>query len=495
MEEKARTDHVSSRIPEIDERAAQRQYRELFESNLDGIVLVGMDGRILDANQAYLDMLGYSKEEIKSMTYQQITPEKWNPVEASIVQEQVARRGYADEYEKENVRKDGSIFPVSVRTWIHKDGQGNPVGMWRIVRDITERRILEEERLKSATFEEAVIGMVHTSPDGRFLRVNPKFCECTGYTREELLGLTFQKITHPDDLTISTAQVQQLIAGERSIFSQEKRYIRKDGRVFWANVTSSLVRDAEGKPLYFNTLIENVTERKLMEEKLKETQEKLIKQEKLAMIGKLAGSVSHELRNPLGAILNSLYYLSMKIPKSDEKIAKHLKLAQEQGARATKIISDLLDFTRIQPGDPRAANIHDMLDHALELANISRQVTVKTTYSGKPLKVFCDPGKIQQAFINIITNAVQAMNNSGELEITTILDENEVRISFKDSGIGIPKENMSRLFEPLFSTKVSGIGLGLVITKEIVEQYKGQIQVSSTEGSGTTFTIRLPVVN
>jgi signal transduction histidine kinase len=226
---------------------------------------------------------------------------------------------------------------------------------------------------------------------------------------------------------------------------------------------------------------------------LKETQEKLAQQEKLAAIGKLAGTVGHELRNPLGVISNSIYYLAMKLPAIDEKIKKHLKIIQEESERANKIISDLLDFARAKPDESCLVNIPGLIKETLERAQKPENIKVKTIFEIKLPEIRLDPRKMEQAFLNIIVNAFQAMPDGGELEISANRDKDVIKIAFKDTGSGISKENLQKLFEPLFSTKTKGIGLGLSIAKEIVESYKGKIEVESVVGSGSTFAIKLPI--
>ncbi|HME55309.1 MAG TPA: response regulator [Candidatus Lokiarchaeia archaeon] len=226
---------------------------------------------------------------------------------------------------------------------------------------------------------------------------------------------------------------------------------------------------------------------------LKDAHEKIIRQEKLAAIGKLAGSLSHELRNPLGVISNSIYYLNMKLSMADENIKKHLDFIQNQSTRATKIINDILDLARMKPGESFNVDLHTLLNETLEQIQAPENVIVKINYDDTIPKVWFDPITIQQAFLNIITNAFQAMPDGGELEIRTSLNQDMIEIAFKDTGVGIPEENLPRLFEPLFSTKVNGIGLGLSITKEIIEICKGTIEVESVVGIGSTFTIKMPV--
>ena len=127
-----------------DLRKSEEKYRTLFESSRDGIVYTDMEGKILDANQAYLEMVGYSLEEVRQLTYQQLTPERWRAADENVAEKQILARGYCDEYEKEYIRKDGTAFPINVRGWLTTDHRGRPVGLWGIIRDITDRKSAEE---------------------------------------------------------------------------------------------------------------------------------------------------------------------------------------------------------------------------------------------------------------------------------------------------------------------------------------------------------------
>lgn len=228
---------------------------------------------------------------------------------------------------------------------------------------------------------------------------------------------------------------------------------------------------------------------------LEKAQEKIVRQERLAAIGKLAGIVSHELRNPLGVITNSIYFLMLKVPAADAKIIKHLKIIQEESLKATKIISDLLDFARLTPEKSFKVNIQSLLKETLEQIQKPEKINIQINFDNNLPFVLLNPRKIQQVFQNIIINAFQAMLGGGELKISAIYNKDMIEIAFKDTGVGIPSENLQRLFEPLFSTKIKGIGLGLVIAKEIVENYKGKIEVESAVGAGSTFTIKIPVLD
>ncbi len=251
-------------------------------------------------------------------------------------------------------------------------------------------------------------------------------------------------------------------------------------------------KSAQESLVRLNSELEGRVEERTKE--LKDAIKKMVQQEKLVVIGKLARSISHELRNPLGVISNSIYFLNIRISTPDEKIKKHLAIIQEQSMRATKIISDLLDVTQMKPRECCRVDLHPLLKETLDLIPAPENVVIRTRYAPVLPDVFVDPRMVQQAFLNIITNAFQAMIDGGELEIKTSIQGDMIDVAIKDTGVGIPKENLPRLFEPLFSTKVNGIGLGLTIAKEIIEGINGRINVDSTLGVGSTFTIKIPVL-
>ncbi len=226
---------------------------------------------------------------------------------------------------------------------------------------------------------------------------------------------------------------------------------------------------------------------------LKTAQEKIMQQEKSAEIGKLAGSVAHELRNPLGIISNSIYFLDSKYPATDEKIKKHLTILREQSDKAVQIIKDLIDFAWARPNEMRLGDIVVLIQETLIQVPKVGNIEIRTRFGTNLPAMLLDYGKMQQAFLNIIHNAIQAMPAGGTLEISAAKNEAMIEIAFKDTGTGIPEESVPLLFKPLFSTKTKGLGLGLAIANEIVTQHGGTIEVKSEIGVGSTFTIILPI--
>jgi len=227
-------------------------------------------------------------------------------------------------------------------------------------------------------------------------------------------------------------------------------------------------------------------------EKLIATQEQLMHQERLATIGKIAGGMAHELRNPLGALSNSLYMLNSKLADSDDMVKKHLDIAKKMLDRSLAIVSNLLDFAMNRQPQRELVNIDNLLDEIMSRVSIGEEIEVNRSVQPDARAMFIDPGLMQVALKNIIQNAIEAMPGGGRLGITVHRDEDAIVYEITDSGIGIPSENIEKIFDPFYSTKSYGIGLGLPIAKEIIEKHGGTIEVKSENGKGSIFTIHMP---
>ncbi len=228
-------------------------------------------------------------------------------------------------------------------------------------------------------------------------------------------------------------------------------------------------------------------------EELKKSQDQLLQSERLASIGQLAASMAHELRNPLGVIKNVSYYLNMTVGKSNDKIKKHLHILDQELATSNKIITDLLDFSSGKEPSLKESDLNKILKGGLEKIEIPENVKLKLKLESKLPKLMADSEQLQRVFMNIIVNALQAMPEGGELKISSHGKDDFVSVQITDSGVGIPDEDIYKIYEPLFTTKVKGIGLGLALSRQILNMHNGSIEAKSKTGKGTTFTVRLPV--
>jgi signal transduction histidine kinase len=239
-------------------------------------------------------------------------------------------------------------------------------------------------------------------------------------------------------------------------------------------------------------------------QELQDAQEQLVRQERLAVLGRLAGSVGHELRNPLAVINNAIYFLRLIQPNAEPKIQQYLDIIASEIRSADKIVRDLLDFSRIHTVDREKINVAQLVQSTLQRFPSPTTVTVRLNLPDKLPQTFADPHQLEQVLGNLIVNAYQAMPNGGELTLTAAYTQQGpatadadlaagwLTITVQDTGIGIAPQTMPKIFEPLFTTKARGIGLGLAVSQKLVEANGGCITVQSEEGQGSTFTIYLP---
>jgi PAS domain S-box-containing protein len=255
---------------------SEEKYRNLFETSQDGLVFVSLDGRIQDANQAYLDMLGYSLEEIRDMTYQQLTPARWAPMEAAIVKDQILERGYSDEYEKEYIRKDGTVFPISVRGWTIRDKDGRPTRILGIIRDITERKRADEELHKMQDQLQTALQAGQAGLWTWDLKTNGVYLSSAwkaqiGYTDKELPDRfeEFESRIHPEDRDRTLQGIATFIEHPAGNYENEFRLRHKDGSYRWMFTRANVKKDVAGRPAICMGCNIDITERKRAEDELK----------------------------------------------------------------------------------------------------------------------------------------------------------------------------------------------------------------------------------
>lgn len=423
------------------------------------------------------------------------------------------------------VRPSGDIRFVHEKGVIFTDDHNTPIRMLGAVHDISDLFYAEEdlrknEELLRNMFEQAEVGITRVSIEGTFVSVNRKLCEITGYTEKELLSITFQDITYHEDLDKDLGLLNQTLKGDRASYSIEKRYIRKDKSIVWINLSVSLVRDHQQAPLYFISVIEDITSRKnaekLLEEdqgkleqqvrlrtrELRDAQDELVRKERLATLGQLTATVSHELRNPLGAMRPSLYIIEKKTATmEDEKLNAAVDRINRNISRCDRIIDELLDFTRITGLDLSKANLDEWLGTVIHEQSIHDSIELDWQPELGDYVANLDFDRFRRAVINIIENGCHAMLDAGDLNkvipnarlrIRSFMENDRINIQITDTGSGIPDDVLPNIFTPLYSTKGFGVGLGMPTVKQIMEQHRGGIDIETTVGQGTTTTLWIP---
>jgi signal transduction histidine kinase len=239
---------------------------------------------------------------------------------------------------------------------------------------------------------------------------------------------------------------------------------------------------------------------KNLEEQMEELnllQQEQARKEKLAALGQIVGSVNHELRQPLEVITNAAYYLKMQLERNDigpikKEFERFLTIISDECQSATDLVNELLDFTRKKEAISIRVDLNQLLENLIQRVQLPEKVRIKKRFSRKAPIVFIDPIQISRALNNFILNGIQAMTQGGTLEVATHLTRNSVEVVVHDTGEGIAPENMRRIFEPLFTTKACGVGLGLPLAKQYIEANHGEINVESRVGVGTTFRVSFP---
>ena len=493
-------------------RTSEDRFRALFDMSRDGIVFVDLDGHIEEMNQAYLDLVGYGRDEITTHTYQDLTPEKWRAIEAEIIETQVMQRGFSDEYEKEYVRKDGSIAPISLRTILVRDLEGRPIRFMGIVRDITELKEKEEalkasERRYRSLFDLSHDGVVFVGLDGPVEEANPAYLDMLGYELDELVGMTYQQLTPPRWAAMEADIVAEQLLSRGYTDEYEKEYIRKGGSVFPVAVRAILVRDETGAPVRIMGIVRDITEQKQAKEALERHARDLARSnEELEQFAYVA---SHDLQEPLRKIRAFGALLADEKRESlDDEGQQYIDFMTDAAARMQTLVSDLLALSRVTTAahpfeDLSLAEVFDTVlsDLSVALEEADGQVEVAATPT-----IEADRTQMEQLFRNLIGNGLKfrrpgiaprvtvRMAKAAQPLVATPGPAHAIVVT--DNGIGFESSQGSKLFQPFKRLharhQYEGAGIGLAICEKIVLRHHGRITASGTPGAGATFTVTLP---
>jgi PAS domain S-box-containing protein len=426
-------------------------------------------------------------------------------------------------------RSDGAEGVADVEVVAHRAPSGTHLGYVQVVRDVTDRVRAEAAQRSSdaqlrAVFESAAVGIsMVDGATGRFVRINDTFLAMLGRRAHELAALTVGDVTHPDDRAGTSALHADLLAGRRTAYTHEKRYVRPDGSVMWARLTVSLVPGGEAGGSYLLGMAEDITEHKRTEAALAEREAELRQSQKLEAVGRLAGGIAHDFNNLLAAISSYAELLVEELPAdalpAARDDAREIRRAAERGATLTR---QLLAFGRRQQMQPRPIDLHAVVTDLGRLLGrvLGASVELHLALADGQACVVADPGQLEQVLLNLAVNARDAMPDGGVLTLGTHWTVQEqlsgihrqtavspadalpaalapgryVCVTVRDTGVGMDASTQARVFEPFFTTKPAGqgTGLGLAMVYGIVAQSGGLVTVQSVPGRGTCFSIYLP---
>jgi len=359
-----------------------------------------------------------------------------------------------------------------------------------MVAERTEALRASEARLRTI-YENAGIGIVLADLEGHILECNPAFERMVGYSSEALRGRHFRELTHPEDVEADLALAREVVSGQRQGYRLEKRYVRADGGQFWGNLTVTGIADQPGQLCYLIGLVEDITERR-------EVQEALIRSEKLNATGRLAASLAHEISNPLQSVIGCLG-LAQEMLEEQAPVVRYIEIGLEELERASRIVGRLRDVARQSGEATREPTQVGVLLERTALLTLKHCQAHGVTLELAPLpddlpEVEAVPDHVQQVLLNLILNAIEATPEGGSIEVRVQATDDPPGLSILvvDTGNGIDPEVLPRVFEPFFTTKSSGTGLGLYVSRRIVEGHGGHLSLESTVGKGTTAHVWLP---
>ena len=372
-------------------------------------------------------------------------------------------------------------------------------------RENTERRRAEEALRESeerwrAVFDNSAAGIALANPSGRFLAGNLAYQKMLGYSEKELRELSFLDITHEDYRDANSELTTELLEGKRQYFEMEKRYRRKDGNLIWVRVHVSLVSGKQITPRFLLTIVDNITELKRAEEGLRDAQMTLAHVTRVATLGEMTASIAHEINQPLGALVNNanacLGWLSTE---NLEEVRNSVELMLDDAQRASEIITRVRSLVKKAPPQKDWLDIDQMIREVIGLGQSEVQrnhVALETQLSDDVPLVFADRIQLQQVMLNLMMNAIEAMSQvtgSRELLICSGADDSKgVMVVVRDSGPGLDSKNLDRLFEPFYTTKPQGMGMGLAICRSIIEAHGGRLWATQNDSRGATFQFMLP---
>jgi len=522
----------------------RRFLHTILQATGDGFWVIDLEGKIIQVNEAYCRMSGYTRDELLRLDVAAVEAVEEPAEIAAHIQRLIASR--SEIFETRHRRKDGSLFAVEISSVYLNSGGGKFVSFCR---DITDRKLIEEKLRESETLYRSIgesidYGVWICAPDGRNTYASESFLKMVGLTQEQCSNFGWGNVLHPDDAEWTIAAWQECVRTEGK-WGIEHRYRGVDNQwhyvlargvpvrneqgeiTCWAgiNLDISQLKQAEqqiktslaDKEVMNMQLQREVAERRKAEEalralndelerrverrtlELQHTQKQFLHAEKLSAIGKLSASIAHEFNNPLQGIVSVLYGLKNNTALDEEDKAL-LKEAIEEGGRIRDLIRSLQEFNRPSSGKLRLLDVHKTLDSVLLLNKSDfrgKRISVELDYAERLPQIEAVPDQIKQVFLNLLTNAADAcVQSGGVITVSTRLEgEEKVAVEIKDTGFGIKPSDMEHIFQPFYTTKseIKGTGLGLSISYGIIKKHRGEINVVSQPGEGSTFTVILPI--
>lgn len=515
----------------------ERHYRRLLEATTDYTYYVTLrDRKVVNTTHSAMcaAVTGYAPEEYKT------DPQLWlrmvHPEDQAAVLQQadrVARGEQVPALEHRILHRDGSLRWVRNTVVPHRDERGTLVGYDGLIRDITPRKMAEEQLVRQEAFYHSLVEslpqfILRKDLNERFTFANRKFCQLLGKELEELIGKTDFDFFPPELAKKYQSDDRHVIKSGQTFETIEEN--KAGGETRYVNVVKTPIHDSRGRIIGIQGIFWDITEKRRAEENLKKAYEdlrraneelkaaqlQLIQAAKMESIGTLAAGVAHEVKNPLATLTLGVTYLERNLPAENDTTITVVREMRDAIARADSVTWGLLDFAASRQLDVKPENMNTLLEHTLVLMRHQfnkQRVEIVTNFTPKLPLVAVEKNQIQQVFVNVLMNAVHAMKQGGKLTISTqsqrldrslhvegartsqqiFMGDTVVITTIEDTGPGIPQDDLTKIFDPFFTTKPTGegTGLGLPVSKKIVELHGGAIEVSNRVEGGVRVTIIL----
>ncbi len=488
-------------------RASEARWRALFDRSAMGIVLYDLSGRIQAVNPAFQKIVGYSEQELRQFSFMDLTHQDDRDDSWKIFVDLVGGQWQSADLEKRYHRKDGGAIWANIHLSVIPGVSGAPQFVMNVAEDISERKRAEEETRKFASLVENSTDFIGiASLQGEALFVNS-----TGKT---LVGLAGHEEVHETKISQYLAE-QELARFENDMLPIVFRDGRWEGETYFRHFKTGatipmwqhiffITEEATGCRLALATICRDITERKRSEEKLQDAQVQLAHMARVTTMGELAASIAHEVNQPLAAIVANgdacLRWLNRLQPNLDEARTNARRMIKDAN-RAADVIGRIRGLVRKGPSQTSTLNINDLIEEVLTLTRhqlVKNGVALRTELaSGLPL-ITGDSVRLQQVILNLVINGMEAIsgraNGPRELLVKSQSEgEDQIVVGVQDSGIGIDPGQIDELFTPFFTTKPAGMGMGLSISRSIVEAHGGRLWAAPKTGLGATFQFSLPV--